>query len=206
MYTQTSSRISPRQSDYLDTLLKEAAEMLDRKFGITSVPDVEAGAAIQRMRDSIQDMSKTEASKAISRAIANNKILRREIAALENASSTPETATEEHVFVSEVGMYRVGERIFKVLPSRSSDRHYAKELTGFHWEDKLPLADQENTDLKFTYAKGAMYLIKAEHRMPEKMARAFGELTGCCCCCGKLLTDPESIRKGIGPVCEKKYF
>lgn len=195
MYTQTSSRISPRQSDYLDTLLKEAAEMLDRKFGITSVPDVEAGAAIQRMRDSIQDMSKTEASKAISRAIANNKILRREIAALENASSTHETATEEHVFVSEVGMYRVGERIFKVLPSRNSDRHYAKELIG-----------ESATGYSFQYAKGAMYLIKAEHRMSLKQAAEFGKLTGTCCCCGKLLTDPKSIEKGIGPVCEGKHF
>lgn len=195
MYTQTSSRISPRQSDYLDTLLKEAAEMLDRKFGITSVPDVEAGAAIQRMRDSIQDMSKTEASKAIGQAIANNKILRREIAALENASSTPETATEEHVFVSEVGMYRVGERIFKVLPSRSSDRHYAKELIG-----------ESATGYSFQYAKGAMYLIKAEHRMSLEQAAEFGKLTGTCCCCGKLLTDPKSIEKGIGPVCEGKHF
>ena len=195
MYTQTSSRISPRQSDYLDTLLKEAVEMLDRKFGITSVPDVEAGAAIQRMRDSIQDMSKTEASKAIGQAIANNKILRREIAALENASSTPETATEEHVFVSEVGMYRVGERIFKVLPSRSSDRHYAKELIG-----------ESATGYSFQYAKGAMYLIKAEHRMSLEQAAEFGKLTGTCCCCGKLLTDPKSIEKGIGPVCEGKHF
>lgn len=195
MYTQTSSRISPRQSDYLNTLLKEAAEMLDRKFGITSVPDVEAGAAIQRMRDSIQDMSKTEASKAIGQAIANNKILRREIAALENASSTPETATEEHVFVSEVGMYRVGERIFKVLPSRSSDRHYAKELIG-----------ESATGYSFQYAKGAMYLIKAEHRMSLEQAAEFGKLTGTCCCCGKLLTDPKSIEKGIGPVCEGKHF
>jgi hypothetical protein len=49
-----------------------------------------------------------------------------------------------------------------------------------------------------------MRFIRAEHRMSEKMARAFGELTGHCCVCGKLLTDPESIRNGIGPVCSDK--
>ena len=26
-----------------------------------------------------------------------------------------------------------------------------------------------------------------------------------CLCCGRDLTDPESIKRGIGPVCVKKY-
>lgn len=41
---------------------------------------------------------------------------------------------------------------------------------------------------------------------PREAAIRYGRLTGVCGCCGRELTDPESIAKGIGPICEAKWF
>lgn len=40
---------------------------------------------------------------------------------------------------------------------------------------------------------------------PHTAAVAYGKKFGICCCCGRDLTDPKSVAKGIGPVCEKNY-
>lgn len=40
---------------------------------------------------------------------------------------------------------------------------------------------------------------------PAKAAVAYGKRFGACSCCGLTLTDPESIERGIGPVCSAKY-
>lgn len=41
---------------------------------------------------------------------------------------------------------------------------------------------------------------------PLAAAVAYGKTTGRCCCCGRELTDPVSIEKGIGPICEANWF
>lgn len=87
------------------------------------------------------------------------------------------------------GMYKVGERIFKVQRSKTSGNLYAKELNGNSFE----------------YAQGAMRIIKAEHRMTLEEAKAYGKATGQCCVCGRELTNEESITNGIGPVCSSKF-
>lgn len=40
---------------------------------------------------------------------------------------------------------------------------------------------------------------------PLGAAIAYGRLTGNCACCGRGLTDPESVARGIGPVCAANY-
>lgn len=40
---------------------------------------------------------------------------------------------------------------------------------------------------------------------PLAAAVAYGRETGQCACCGRELTDPESIERGIGPICAEKY-
>jgi len=41
---------------------------------------------------------------------------------------------------------------------------------------------------------------------PLAAAVAYGMTTGRCSCCGRLLTDPESVRVGVGPICAARYF
>lgn len=103
--------------------------------------------------------------------------------------ASPRTVTEAVT----VGMYKVGDRIFKVIPSQTG-RLYAKELCRCV-EDGF----------RFEYAPGAISSIKAEHRMSMEEAQAFGRLTGTCCVCGRMLTDETSIARGIGPVCGDKF-
>ena len=40
---------------------------------------------------------------------------------------------------------------------------------------------------------------------PLAAAMKYGKLSGRCCSCGRDLTDPESIERGIGPVCAEKF-
>ncbi|HEY3434266.1 MAG TPA: DUF6011 domain-containing protein [Solirubrobacterales bacterium] len=41
---------------------------------------------------------------------------------------------------------------------------------------------------------------------PLSAAIAHGKESGRCACCGRELTDPESIERGIGPICATKFF
>lgn len=40
---------------------------------------------------------------------------------------------------------------------------------------------------------------------PLETAVKYGRLTGRCGCCGRTLTDPESVRRGIGPICADNW-
>lgn len=40
---------------------------------------------------------------------------------------------------------------------------------------------------------------------PMGAAESYGRLTGNCCICSRLLTDPESVARGIGPVCARRF-
>lgn len=40
---------------------------------------------------------------------------------------------------------------------------------------------------------------------PLAVGIAYGKQTGKCCACGRELTDPESVKRGIGPICEGNW-
>jgi len=41
---------------------------------------------------------------------------------------------------------------------------------------------------------------------PEQAAIAYGKQFGSCSACGRELSDPVSIERGIGPICESRFF
>lgn len=47
-------------------------------------------------------------------------------------------------------------------------------------------------------------LLREIKNDPYKAATLFGHLIGRCGICGRTLTDPESIERGIGPICAEK--
>lgn len=53
---------------------------------------------------------------------------------------------------------------------------------------------------------GLLDRIAAAMVDPVESARAYGKRTGHCSCCGRLLTDPVSVERGIGPICEANFF
>lgn len=57
----------------------------------------------------------------------------------------------------------------------------------------------------FYDAPGTLDRILAVAADPSAAARAHGIKTGTCSCCGRLLTDPVSIERGIGPICAERF-
>jgi uncharacterized protein DUF6011 len=192
MNNTLTSRPTARQTAFLTRLLDEAVELLDRRDNITGCEWPEARTHVARIRREMDSMGRWGMSAAIDAAMDNNKQLRAELEGM-NVQLPAEAPAPPRTFVT-TGMYRVNDRIFKVLPSRSSDRHYAKELVG-----------ESDGGYAFEYTPGAMRLIRPEHKLTQEQAAEFGRLTGHCCWCGRLLTDPKSIEAGIGPVCAGKF-
>jgi hypothetical protein len=83
------------------------------------------------------------------------------------------------------GFYCVGIDYFKVQTSKTTGKRYAKIWTGSTW----------------SYNAGGVYKLTLADKLTEEQAAMFGKKTGHCCICSKLLTNPESVAKGIGPVC-----
>lgn len=96
--------------------------------------------------------------------------------------------------VIEVGMYRTEEGVFRVKSSRESGNLYAMKYN--------PQAQVKSE--RFSYARGGIYRLSAGDRLTLAEAQALGHEFGVCCVCGALLTDAQSVARGIGPVCAKR--
>lgn len=87
------------------------------------------------------------------------------------------------------GVYVLNGDYIKVKHNQAGTRQYGVMFNGEGWD----------------YTPGITAKLTAEHRLTEDAAKAFGDLYGRCCECSRLLTDEESIRRGIGPVCAGNY-
>ena len=92
--------------------------------------------------------------------------------------------------VTEVGMYRLGESVYRVKMSRAG-RLYAMEFT-------------PNGETRFQYANGVIYRLSADNRMTLEDAKAIGAEVGMCCVCGRDIIVEANIEAGIGPVCAQR--
>lgn len=86
------------------------------------------------------------------------------------------------------GFYCQGLDYYKVQTSKSSGKRYAKIWNGQGWD----------------FAPGAIYKLTDADKLTQEQAAMFGKKTGHCCICSKLLTNPESVSAGIGPICSGK--
>ena len=83
------------------------------------------------------------------------------------------------------GYFYVEGLIYKVQAAKSSGNLYAKVFSESGYE----------------YAPGAMRLMASAQRLTLEQAAEAGVKTGRCVVCARLLTDPESVAAGIGPIC-----
>lgn len=88
------------------------------------------------------------------------------------------------------GYYLQEDTVYKVVKAKHSDNLYAKALH-----------TTEHGRASWDYAPGAMTHLTGSHRLTLEQAREMGTRLGVCVVCGKSLTDPESVERGIGPVC-----
>jgi hypothetical protein len=92
--------------------------------------------------------------------------------------------------VTEVGMYRLGDNIYRVKLSQAG-RLYAMRFT------------PEGAS-RFAYEGGAIHRLSADNRMTVADAQEVGAQVGMCCVCGRDLIVAENIERGIGPVCARR--
>ena len=89
----------------------------------------------------------------------------------------------------DAGFYRVGDDIVQVRISKSGN-----------WYAQLAVKVPGRKSLKWDYI-GKRIDMGTAQRMTEAEA---GQFYGFCMMCGALLEDPDSIARGIGPVCAKR--
>ena len=86
------------------------------------------------------------------------------------------------------GIYQDGDKIVRVRKAQ------AGHLYGLVWD---------GTEFKFV--SGAMRGMTSDMRVTLEQASEFGKTTGTCMMCGRELTNPESISRGIGPICASRF-
>jgi len=96
--------------------------------------------------------------------------------------------------VTEEGLYRDGDTVYRVKYNQERTRLYAKRF--------VPEATSKSD--RFVYEGGAIKRLSASNRLTVQEAEELGARYGVCCVCGAELTDAKSIERGIGPVCAKK--
>ena len=101
------------------------------------------------------------------------------------------------------GVYEVDGTVYVVKYNRSKTRLYAKKLVEID-AHRLNAAG-EHVSIEFEYAPGAIYFIKAEHRMDVERAKELTIRYARCLNCGRKLKAAKSVEQGIGPVCIKAY-
>ena len=109
------------------------------------------------------------------------------------------------------GMYRDPEsgQIWKVQYPRNFHGEASRLYASLLVVDVEPVVGDDGTLVEkgkrhWVFESGRVRQLRPEWRMTVEEAKEFGALYGTCVY-GHLLTKDESIRKGIGPVCEEKY-
>lgn len=96
--------------------------------------------------------------------------------------------------VLEPGFYLHDGTIYRVQKSRTSGNLYALML----------VVDEDEHKGTFEYAPGATRRLAESDRLTAERAAELGQHYGLCVICGATLTDPDSVSRGIGPVCIRK--
>ena len=97
------------------------------------------------------------------------------------------------------GAYRVQDRIVRVYYGRESGQMLAAEL--------VDVTATDRSDAWHYLGRADRFVDADAHRLTAEEAEAINDNDadhGWCCVCGAYLDDPNSVRRGIGPVCRAK--
>lgn len=127
-------------------------------------------------------------------------------AAIDFLFAVPRAPRPERVTSSaadpEVGMYRTPDgTIYRCYLGQQSGRNLIKRVvdTGTTYIDRR---GQVRRVYEYKYVGAAAHALPADAvRMTLDEAKAWGRMTSTCCVCAARLDDPESVDRGIGPVC-----
>lgn len=97
------------------------------------------------------------------------------------------------------GYYVKNGNVYVVVENKAKTATYAKKM--------VVLTNAKGAKVgRWEYAPGVGRNIAAEGLAPLTVTEAarLGRLHGACMVCGRTLTDPNSVERGIGPVCAGK--
>jgi Family of unknown function (DUF6011) len=106
-----------------------------------------------------------------------------------------QAAPKPHVDI-DPGYYVRGEEVFVVVWNKTKTHTYAKQLRF------VPTATGHRPE--WQYSPGANISLEGLSPLTVEQAARLGHLHGYCIICSRALTDPESVQRGIGPVCIKR--
>lgn len=159
-------------------IVKSEAFVTDRQANYIRTLGAERGLDSLTIEAALEGLTKQMASQFIDWLLRQPKTV----------SEAPKPAAE-----IEEGFYRLDGVIYEVRTSKSSGKLYAVAIT----------FDGER--VRREYAPGIVRKLTPEHELTLDDAQAIGKLWGFCCICGRMLTNPESIENGIGPICAEKF-
>ena len=117
-------------------------------------------------------------------------------AAIESLKGLPWKPKDTDASPAEEGYYVLDGGVYRVRTSKNTGHRYAVQLT------ITPTAS--GTRYSWEYTKGVVYRLATAEKLTVEEAAERGHLDGVCIICCKPLTDPESVKRGIGPVCVTK--
>jgi hypothetical protein len=101
----------------------------------------------------------------------------------------------------ELGLYEIGDSIFKVKMNKAGTNKYAEILNFTVGQAERLTAAGTVIKAKYTYDAGAIFRIRPEHRITGDRAKALTVIFRSCIVCGARLKAAQSVERGIGPVC-----
>lgn len=94
------------------------------------------------------------------------------------------------------GFWKLGDAVYRVNYNQAHSHLYASRLV---------VAPSTKHGYRWEYSKGTMgKLAHGGTKLGAEWVKQFGDLYSHCCLCGRELTVPDSVQKGIGPVCAEK--
>jgi hypothetical protein len=116
------------------------------------------------------------------------------------------------------GVHKLGDEIFKVVTSEQGYRYAKRLVISQSCPGHLDPTDPSAFDAPMRYcdgseheataswkkASGMVWKLSEETLLTEAEAAQFGQRFGVCAVCGRVLSNPESIALGIGPICRSR--
>ncbi len=172
---------------------KNFAQMLFRERTAepgTIIAEIEANQGITKAEEAIDSMGK----QTISGFIQSMKVqpFRTNV---KQRQTLPDADIQD-------GIYQNNEKQIRKVYKGQSGRLLCKSLeitSEAVWDGDTLMAAAEK---EWHYLGQARYYLKGFRLLTADEAKAYGKIYGFCMICGRTLTDEESIKRGIGPICE----
>lgn len=104
-----------------------------------------------------------------------------------------------------IGVYRRNGEIFVVKLNRAKTNKYVSRLVELTGSAERLNEDDERVKIDFVYEPGMLAQLRPEDQMSLEEAKPFIIRYGKCIYCRTPLKAADSVERGVGPVCIKRY-